>query len=167
MALYTIAFVLSVFIMAPVANETMELANGLEAEGVFDSLRGFLDRGGAMFEPIRAFMFHNTEPQTLQAFSARAQDMWPESFVEKISLDSNFLVVVPAFVISELTLAFEAGILVYLPFIIVDLVVANVLTALGMMMVSPAMISLPFKLLLFVLIDGWFRLSDGLILSYA
>ena len=72
----------------------------------------------------------------------------------------------PAFTISELTAAFEIGFLLYLPFIVVDLIVSNILLAMGMMMVSPMTISLPFKLLLFVLADGWTRLLHGLVLSY-
>ena len=72
----------------------------------------------------------------------------------------------PAFAISELTKAFQVGCLLYLPFIIIDLIVSNILLAMGMMMVSPMTISLPFKLLLFVLLDGWTRLIHGLVLSY-
>src|SRR3546814_9528775 len=71
-----------------------------------------------------------------------------------------FLVVVPAFTVSELTAAFQIGFLIFLPFLVIDMVVANILLALGMMMLSPTTISLPFKLLLFVLIDGWAKLVD-------
>ena len=76
------------------------------------------------------------------------------------------MILVPAFAISELTKAFQVGFLLYLPFIIIDLIVSNILLAMGMMMVSPMTISLPFKLLLFVLLDGWTRLIHGLVLSY-
>ena len=73
----------------------------------------------------------------------------------------------PAFAISELTRAFEIGFLLYLPFIAIDLIVSNVLMAMGMVMVSPLVISVPFKLFVFVLVDGWSRLTHGLLLSYA
>ena len=73
---------------------------------------------------------------------------------------------VPAFTVSELTAAFEIGFLIYLPFIAIDLIVSNILLAMGMMMVSPMTISLPFKLLLFVLLDGWARLIHGIVLTY-
>jgi type III secretion protein R len=73
---------------------------------------------------------------------------------------------VPAFTVSQLTKAFEIGFLLYLPFIAVDLIVSNILLAMGMMMVSPLTISLPFKLFLFVVVDGWTRLIHGLVLSY-
>ena len=75
-------------------------------------------------------------------------------------------ILIPAFVVGELTTAFEIGFLIYLPFIVVDLVVSNILLAMGMMMLSPMTISLPFKLLLFVFLDGWSRLVQGLVLSY-
>ena len=78
----------------------------------------------------------------------------------------DFLVVLPAFLITELTEAFQIGFLVFVPFLIVDMVVANVLLALGMHMLSPTTVSLPFKLLLFVLVDGWFLLAKGLVLGY-
>ena len=73
----------------------------------------------------------------------------------------------PSFAISELTKAFQIGFLLYLPFIVIDLIVSNILLAMGMMMVSPMTISLPFKLLLFVLLDGWTKLIHGLVMGYA
>ena len=78
----------------------------------------------------------------------------------------DFVVLVPAFAVSQLTEAFLIGVLIMLPFIVIDLVVANVLMALGMQMMSPAMVSLPIKLLLFVVLDGWSRLSHALVLGY-
>ena len=78
----------------------------------------------------------------------------------------DFLVVVPAFTVSELSVAFEIGFLIFLPFLVIDLVISNVLMAMGMMMLSPTTVSMPFKLLLFVLIDGWVKLTHGLILTY-
>ncbi len=72
----------------------------------------------------------------------------------------------PAFVVSEITQAFKIGFIIYLPFVVVDLIVSNVLMALGIVMISPTTISLPFKLMLFVLLDGWTRLIDGLIMTY-
>ncbi|MCV5264096.1 SctR family type III secretion system export apparatus subunit VscR, partial [Escherichia coli] len=76
----------------------------------------------------------------------------------------SLLLLLPAFTVSELTRAFEIGFLLYLPFIAIDLIVSNILLAMGMMMVSPMTISLPFKLLLFVLLDGWTKLTHGLVL---
>jgi type III secretion protein R len=75
-------------------------------------------------------------------------------------------VLIPAFMVSELTSAFQIGFLIFLPFIVIDLIISNILLSMGMMMVSPTVISLPFKMLLFVLVDGWSRLIHGLLLSY-
>ena len=80
--------------------------------------------------------------------------------------DRDFLVVVPALTVSELSVAFEIGFLIFLPFLVVDLVISNILMAMGMQMLSPTTVSMPFKLLLFVLIDGWVKLTHGLILTY-
>ncbi len=80
--------------------------------------------------------------------------------------DNDLIVLIPAFVASELTRAFEIGFLLYIPFLVVDLIVANVLMAMGMMMVSPTLISIPLKIFLFVAVEGWSRLMHGLILSY-
>jgi type III secretion protein R len=77
------------------------------------------------------------------------------------------MILVPAFMITELTEAFEIGFLLFLPFVVIDLVVSNVLLAMGMMMVSPVMISMPLKLFLFVMVDGWTKLIQGLIMSYS
>ena len=91
--------------------------------------------------------------------------MWPVEMRESATAD-NLLILVPAFTVSELTSAFEIGFLIYLPFIVIDLIISNILLAMGMMMVSPMTISLPFKLLLFVMIDGWTKLIHGLVLTY-
>ncbi|KMW56381.1 Flagellar biosynthesis protein FliP [Candidatus Rhodobacter oscarellae] len=166
MALYTVALVLSVFIMAPMGDAILGSAAALEQDGGFQSLTSFIERGGVLLEPLASFLNHNTDVGTADLFRSRATTLWPEDFRNQLSEDS-LLIMVPSFLLSELTNAFEISVLIYLPFAVVDLVVANILTAMGMMMVSPAMISMPFKLLLFVLVDGWYRLLDGLVLSYA
>ena len=79
---------------------------------------------------------------------------------------TDFVIVAPSFMVSELTSAFEIGFLLYLPFIVIDIIVSNILLAMGMMMVSPVTISLPLKLFLFVMVDGWSRLIKGLVLTY-
>ncbi|MGU3845577.1 SctR family type III secretion system export apparatus subunit VscR, partial [Vibrio diabolicus] len=98
-------------------------------------------------------------------FTDAARTLWPQKYVDRLESDS-LLLLLPAFTVSELTRAFEIGFLLYLPFIAIDLIVYNLLLAMGMMMVSPMTISLPFKLLLFVLLDGWTKLTHGLVLSY-
>jgi type III secretion protein R len=119
--------------------------------GAREPLRAFLDRHASLRE--RRF-FQDASRRLLGAEAASATD------------DRDFLVLVPAFSVSQLTEAFLAGVLVMLPFLVIDLVVAHVLMALGMQMLSPAMVSLPVKLLLFVLLDGWSRLAHALVLGY-
>ncbi|MNE98831.1 Flagellar biosynthetic protein FliP precursor [compost metagenome] len=92
--------------------------------------------------------------------------MWGAKLSAGLS-ERDFIVLMPAFVVSELTAAFQIGFLIYLPFVVIDLIVSNILLAMGMMMVSPVTISLPLKLFLFVMVDGWSRLIQGLVLTYA
>ena len=116
-------------------------------------------------EPLRAFLLQHSNNAERAFFLRSAQRLLPPAHRDEISAD-HFLVVVPAFTVSELTAAFQIGFLIFLPFLVIDMVVANILLALGMMMLSPTTISLPFKLLLFVLIDGWAKLVHGLVLTY-
>jgi len=104
----------------------------------------------AGMQPMRKFMAKHTRPEELRLFVGMTQNTKPKNFDE-----ISTLVLIPSFMLSELRTAFIMGALIYLPFIIIDLVTASVLMAMGMMMVPPAMISLPIKLLLFVLVDGW------------
>ena len=97
--------------------------------------------------------------------SVAEERIWPADRHSTITKD-NPLIMIPAFTISELTKAFQIGFLLYLPFIAIDLIISNILLAMGMMMVSPMTISLPFKLMLFVTLDGWLKISQGLLLSY-
>ncbi|MGV8931832.1 MAG: EscR/YscR/HrcR family type III secretion system export apparatus protein [Luteimonas sp.] len=116
-------------------------------------------------EPLRGFLIQHSNNAERAFFLKSAQRLLPPAKRDQISVN-DFLVIVPAFTVSELTAAFQIGFLIFLPFLVIDLVVANILLALGMMMLSPTTISLPFKLLLFVLIDGWAKLVHGLVLTY-
>src|SRR5690606_35645933 len=107
---------------------------------------------------------HVSEGQQ-EFFHRTTSVLWPPELAATVDRDSWF-VLIPAFIVSELTTAFEIGFLIYLPFIAIDLIVSNILLAMGMMMVSPLTISLPFKLFLFVMVDGWTRLIHGLVLTY-
>lgn len=117
-------------------------------------------------EPLRAFLINHSKSGEQEFFLRSAKRLMPPERHDALSLD-DFIVVIPAFTVSELTAAFQIGFLIFLPFLIIDLVVANILLALGMMMMSPTIVSLPFKLLLFVLVDGWAKLVHGLVLTYA
>ncbi len=116
-------------------------------------------------EPLRKFLIQHSNDAERAFFLRSAQRLLPPASRNQIGVN-DFIVVVPAFTVSELTAAFQIGFLIYLPFLIIDLVISNILLALGMMMMSPTTVSLPFKLLLFVLIDGWAKLVHGLVLTY-
>lgn len=112
-------------------------------------------------KPMKGFMLHNVADKELALFRGMAK------IEDSVSKDDTPLhVLTPAFLISELRKAFEIGFLVFLPFLVIDLVVSSVLMAMGMMMLPPVMISLPFKLIFFVLVDGWYMLCGSLVKSY-
>jgi type III secretory pathway component EscR len=136
----------------------------LATDGRMDTARLFaLIEAGK--EPLRGFLIHHSRDAERAFFLRSAQRLLPAERRDELDVD-DFIVIVPAFTVSELTAAFQIGFLIFLPFLIIDLVVANILLALGMMMLSPTTVSLPFKLLLFVLIDGWAKLVHGLVLTY-
>jgi type III secretion protein R len=114
---------------------------------------------------MKEFLQKHTQERERQFFLKSASTIWPKERADKLRAD-DFMVMVPSFTLSELTRAFQIGFILYLVFVVVDLIVATVLLALGMSMISPTTISLPFKLLLFVMLDGWTRLIHGLVLSY-
>lgn len=164
LALYGMALILSVYVMAPVGNHMYErLLAQPEALKSVSSLVNGLREG---VEPLRDFMLKNSRAEQRDFFVRTAQRMWGPQLSEGMT-ERDLIVLMPAFVVSELTAAFQIGFLVYLPFVVIDLIVSNILLAMGMMMVSPVTISLPLKLFLFVMVDGWSRLIQGLVLSYA
>lgn len=137
---------LCLFTMAPTFGKIHEQAVTPYMEGKMTDLE-MVEAG---IQPMRTFMARHTRPEELRLFVSMTQDNKPQN-LEEVST----LVLIPSFMLSELRTAFIMGSLIYIPFIIIDIVVASVLMAMGMMMVPPAMISLPLKLLLFVLVDGW------------
>jgi flagellar biosynthetic protein FliP len=112
-------------------------------------------------DPFKSFMLKNVREKDLQLFNDLSREPVPSS-PESLSLR----ILVPAFMISELKRAFEIGFLLFLPFLIIDLVVASVLMSMGMMMLPPVVVSLPFKLIFFVLVDGWTLVAGSLVQSY-
>jgi len=165
MALNGLALILTFYIMAPVAFETWELVQQNPPSSPM-TLESALETADLVKGPLQAFLARHANQNSAEFFVRTAHKLWPKKFAEKLDRES-LLVLIPAFAITELTRAFEIGFLLYLPFIVIDLVISNILLAMGMMMVSPMTISLPFKLLLFVLLDGWTKLLEGLVLSYA
>lgn len=166
-----LALVLTAFVMAPTAERMYravqpELGQGAGAE--LWSARGLMvvvQAADHAKEPLREFLLKHTSGRDRGVFHGLAQRMRTSAEHAQVS-DRDFLVVVPAFLTSELRRAFEIGLLVFLPFLVVDLVISSLLMALGMQALSPAAVSLPFKLLLFVLADGWQLLLRGLVTGY-
>ena len=157
------ALVLTVYVMLPVGLEMAERARTVPNPA--GSTQGMMSVADAAKEPLRDFLVKHSTPAQRAFFLKTAQkNLTPERAAQLTERD--FVVVVPAFTVSELSAAFQIGFLIFLPFLVIDLIIANILMAMGMMMLSPTTISLPFKLLLFVLVDGWVKLSHGLVLSY-
>jgi type III secretion protein R len=164
LVMYAIAIVLTAYVSAPLASEVYAR---LTAPGVdFSTAEGLQAAGASIVGPLRASLERFTPVQERDFLLSAAHRIWPPDFYRQASPD-DLLIVIPAYVVSELTRAFQTGFLLYLPFIAVDLIVSNVLMAMGMVMVSPLVISTPFKIFLFVLVSGWTRLLHGLVLSYA
>jgi type III secretion protein R len=162
-ALYSLALMLTVFIMTPVGYDMTEAFESQPAPTA--NLPALLTAAKAGAEPIRKFLLANSKPDQRDFFLSQAKRMWPPKVADAARND-DLVILVPAFVVSELTAAFEIGFLLFLPFIVIDLVISNILMAMGMMMVSPVTISLPLKLFLFVMVDGWSRLLHGLVMTY-
>lgn len=153
-----LALFLSAFTMAPVAEEVAEVAwQPLQREEITEMEA--IQRGVV---PVERFMLRQTRQQDLELFYSFTDEALPES-----PDDVPMKMAMPAFLISELTTAFQMGVIVILPFLVVDLAVASLLMSMGMMMVPPTMMSLPLKLLLFVLVDGWNLLAGSLVRSFA
>ncbi len=116
-------------------------------------------------EPLRDFLQRNAIGQHVKGFYQLAQKSFPEPFRSELK-PTDFIVIIPSFITSQLKAAFEIGVLVYLPFFVIDLVTSNILLAMGMMMLSPLTIALPLKLLLLVMVDGWTLIIQGLVLTF-
>ena len=156
MVLIALALFMTVFIMSPtfeksweqgikpIIDEKIEIVEGLEKASL----------------PLKEFMVKNTREKDLQLFSDLAKEK------PKEIKDASLKITIPAFMISELRRAFEIGFLIYVPFLIIDMVIASVLMSMGMMMLPPSVLSLPFKIIFFVMIDGWYMLSGSLINSF-
>jgi flagellar biosynthetic protein FliP len=152
-----LALFLTLFVMAPTWQEINQEALQPYLAGNM-SQTNFLQKG---MEPVRSFMFKQTREKDLALFVNLAQLPRPQTYS-----DIPNHVLIPAFIISELKTAFQIGFIIFIPFLVIDMVVASALMSMGMLMLPPMMISLPFKILLFVLVDGWNLLVRSLVLSF-
>ncbi|MCE8016450.1 type III secretion system export apparatus subunit SctR [Halomonas sp. MCCC 1A17488] len=163
LVLYGIALVLTVYITTPLVGE---IAYRLESHGgSLESVEEIRETGTLLRGPLQEYLSLYANERERIFFIDATQNIWSQQARENLQED-DLVVLIPAFVTSELVRAFEIGFLIYLPFLVIDLVVANVLMAMGMVMVAPPLISVPLKIFLFVAVDGWSRLMHGLILSY-
>jgi flagellar biosynthetic protein FliP len=153
----SLAMILTFFIMQPVGEKAYD--NGVKP--YIDKQITYQVAFEKGVEPFKEFMIRNTREKDLALFFRIRNIKNPQNYKE-VPLN----VAIPAFMISELKSAFEIGFLLYLPFLVIDMVVSSVLMAMGMMMLPPVMISMPFKLLIFVLVDGWNLLIGNLIASF-
>ena len=153
-----VSLFLSMFIMAPVFDEINERALQPYLEEEMTSMEAIEQAKG----PMRAFMLSQTRVKDLETFVSIAGD--EDKYQDPADVPLNILI--PAFVTSELKTAFQNGFMLFIPFLIIDLVVASILMAMGMMMLSPMIVSLPFKLMLFVLVDGWNLIFGTLATSF-
>lgn len=160
-----LALILSVYVMYPVGVEMQDRLGSAQAVTAKSSTSQMLAAADVAKEPLREFLLKHSRPMERAFFLKTAQRSLKPEQAQALS-ERDFLVIVPAFTVSELTVAFEIGFLIFLPFLVIDLVISNILMAMGMQMLSPTTVSLPFKLLLFVLIDGWVKLTHGLVLTY-
>ncbi|MDG2528520.1 type III secretion system export apparatus subunit SctR [Caulobacter endophyticus] len=161
-----LALILTLYVMYPVGQQMAAANQDIKPiAAVSSDTQALFTYADKAKEPLREFLIKHSTPRERAFFLKTAQRInGPEK--ARALTQRDFIVVVPAFTVSELAAAFQIGFLIFLPFLIIDLVVSNILLAMGMMMLSPTTVSLPFKLLLFVLIDGWVKLSHGLVLSY-
>jgi type III secretion protein R len=164
LVLYGIAIILTIYVTSPLLGSIYAKLNGRPLD--FNSVESVTAMANDIKQPVRAQLMRFAQPQERQFFLSATQSIWPAEARADLK-DDDMVILLPAFVSSELTRAFEIGFLLYLPFLVIDLVVSNILMAMGMIMVSPTLISVPLKIFLFVAVSGWSRLMHGLILSYS
>ncbi len=166
-----LAIIMTIYIMSPVGIDIYRDIQGLVGQ---TSSQGFLSQATVSMagealdkgkEPMRGFLMKHASEKDRSLFYNLAKQMRRPEDREQIQ-NNDFLILTPAFVVSELSKAFQIGFIIFLPFLVIDMVVANILLSLGMFQLSPITVSLPFKLLLFVLVDGWYLIAKGLVLGY-
>lgn len=165
MVIYALSLILSFYIMGPVYNKSYQaVIDDLNANKTMDS-KSLMAAFQKSSDPLKAFLLKHTPRNERDFFYKSLRQYWTKDMLVNVQRD-DFIIVIPAFVVSELTQAFKIGFLIYLPSVIIDIIISNVLLALGMMMMSPVTISLPLKLLLFIAVDGWSRLIHVLLSTY-
>lgn len=163
MVLNGLALIISAYIMAPLM---MDASDAVKRQGLAPGGPQQIEQAiDAARDPMRQFLTKHAHEREKAFFLKSAASVWPPERARQLQKE-DLIVLAPAFTLSELTAAFKIGFLLYLAFIVVDLIIANVLLALGLSQLSPSQVSIPFKLLLFVVMDGWSVLLHGLVLTY-
>ncbi len=167
-----VALLLSIYVMFPTGVKMYDAAQTVMGRRPVptDLVSGesavyFLEVADAAKEPLRDFLKNNSLVKHQRIFYRTVYRLLPENYRDTLKPE-DFLVIVPAFITSQLKSAFEIGVLIYIPFFVIDLVVSNILLAMGMMMLSPVTISMPLKLFLLVMLDGWTLLIQGLVATF-
>lgn len=166
-----IALLMTVYVMFPTVNSMYKTASDYLSRQppteFFSSanVQNMLTLIDKTKEPLRDFLTRNTVGKHMTGFYQLATRSFPDEIKQTLT-PTDFIILIPAFITSQLKAAFEIGVLVYLPFFVIDLVTSNILLAMGMMMLSPLTIALPLKLLLLVMVDGWTLIIQGLVLSF-
>lgn len=164
-AIYSIALVMSAFVMAPTAQEVGNRLMNVDMKASSSRTTSYLAQAQDAFEPMSDFMIRFSRPEQRDMFLVSAKKLWPKEFAANAQA-TDPMIVMPAFVTSELQAGYEIGFLIYIPFLVIDLLIANLLMTMGMQQVAPQTITTPLKLLLFTLVDGWAKLLNALALSY-
>ncbi|NGX33821.1 MAG: Flagellar biosynthetic protein FliP [Candidatus Anoxychlamydiales bacterium] len=166
-----LALLLTIYVMFPTGvamyNSSKQVIDKAAIVPVFssDSAKQIIEIIDAAKEPFKTFLLKNSIPKNIRSFYQIAEKTFPEPYKSSLQ-PTDLIVLMPSFITSQLKAAFEIGVLIYLPFFVIDLVTSNILLAMGMMMLSPLTIALPIKLLLLVMIDGWTILVQGLMLTF-
>ncbi|GGH32048.1 putative translocation protein y4yL [Alsobacter metallidurans] len=160
---YGLSLILSVYIAMPVMNTAYTAVR--DARLTYKTFSDYEEAGSRASKPLETFLRKHTDPAKLTFFVQSTGKIWAGDRAPPLA-ENSLAVLVPAFLLTELTKAFEIGFLLYLPFMAIDIIVTTVLVALGLMMIPPNTIATPFKLLLFTFVDGWTKIVQGLVLSY-
>lgn len=165
MVINSLALMLTCYVMAPIGVKVFDSVR-YELESRKPDTAGIIIRTAEVARgPLTAFLEKHAAERERRFFEQAARKLWPKELADQLKRN-DLLVLVPAFLITELGAAYVIGFIIYLAFIVVDFIVASILLALGMSMISPTVVSVPFKLLLFVVLDGWSLLVHNLILTY-
>jgi type III secretion protein R len=167
-----VAFMLSLYVMYPTGIKMYEAGQGAVQQSSIpkdlftpESAGYFVQVATAAREPLRDFLVRNSSSKHRALFYKMAYRILPEEYQSALDV-KDFIIVIPSYITSQLKDAFEIGVLIYIPFFVIDLVTSNILLAMGMMMLSPVTISMPLKLFLLVMLDGWTLLIEGLVNTF-